>query len=211
MKIRNLCTIAIFAATLTSCGADPGEKNTEFSRKLQGVWESGCVERVAEFGSGNMEDHGYSIRTWNFSSDKDFTYAEIHYSDSECQNGNEAMTLSGSGTYELGDDIGTDTGKRIKFAYTSFSVIIKNSDLADELTTAEYCGQSIWRVDETVSLFEKTCTDSDSNQAIFPTKELIYSDVIDINNDSMWMGKKDTPISNQKTEEIDSSLVYTKS
>ena len=208
MKLRNLLSIIATMTLMSACGADPGKKNSEYSQKMQGIWESDCVNRVAEFGAGSMEDHAYSIRNWNFSSDKEFSYTEIHYSDAQCQTGNEAMTLSGSGTYELGDDLGTDTGKHIKFKYTDFSVIIKDKGLAEELTTAKYCGQTTWRFDETVSLYGKTCTDSDGISVVFPAAGINYADVVDINGNSMWMGKKDTPISSQGAEKIDADLTY---
>jgi hypothetical protein len=210
MKISGMIILVGVVLFLTSCGADPGKKNTEFNLNIQGIWESDCIERVADFGSKSMEGHGYAIRNWNFSSNEQFVYTEIHYSESQCESGNEVVALSGSGTYELGDDIEGSEGKHIKFVYSKFSTIIKDSDLAAELTEAQYCGEAIWRVDEPVSLFGKSCSDAEKKQAVFPSKESTYSDVMDLKNDKMWMGKKDTPISSQNTEEIDSTLIYKK-
>lgn len=210
MKFQN--RIMIFAAVviLGRCGADPGEKNTAFNDQLQGKWATACVERAAEFGLGDPTEHGHAIRNWDFSSSTEFTYTEIHYSKDTCQPGSEAVTLFGSGTYELGDEFGANDGRHLKVTFASFMAIVKDDDLATALATGNYCNISDWQVDEQVSLIEKSCVGQDNQTLIFPTKTNVYSEGVELSGATMWMGKKPSPFSPEKPTEIDATLAYSK-
>jgi hypothetical protein len=205
-----VATVVSLVLTLNSCGADPGQKNSEFNLKIRGNWASPCVSKPSDFGASDMEGHAYVVRNIAFGSETEFSYTEIHYGSDACEAGDEVVTLDGGGTFELGDDIGREGAKHLTFSYDKFSAIVKGADLAAELTDAKYCDVTTWRVDDSVSLFGKTCRDETGSSAQFPGTGVLYSDAVDVEANSLWLGKKTSPIGTDKADAIDTALTYTR-
>ncbi|MEZ4742016.1 MAG: hypothetical protein R3B45_06175 [Bdellovibrionota bacterium] len=191
-------TLPVYFLLLAHCGNGSGSSDNEFSQQLIGSWESDCVINKTI----NQEKE---IRTWRFMPSQLFEFVSIQYADNDCTSGNESIVLAGKGSYSLSQpaDVG-ETTRKVGFSYSEFSAIVKDSETASNLSAMEFCNISSWIVDEAVDLYGKECADGE----VFPGQNKTIQDLIDVDQNRLWLGEKDNVFDPQTPSAIDAVNVY---